>query len=147
MTIFDGSTVNSGIYDAVNLPVPTFDGRKIFMSALFVATPENEVRQPEWGDNNQIRQTKGPHEVPPWFLPFVRRYFGHKVGGQVVRFYETAAAKGKITPSPVFEYSATKTVNGRVVVIGDAAHVASPWTAAGAHTALLDAEALQEAFS
>ena len=36
-------------------------------------------------------------------------------------------------------------MNGRVLVVGDAAHLASPRTAAGAHTAMLDALALREA--
>ena len=41
----------------------------------------------------------------------------------------------------------SKTVAGRIVVMGDAAHMASPMTAAGAHTAMEDALGLWNAFS
>ena len=173
---FDGRTESSGIYDAVLLPVPTFDGRRLYMAALFVATPEEEIRPPRWGDNRQVTQTTeqpaeqaagqaaaqestpGAADWQDWFLPFVRRLFGRdthhvRLGdvpptrrGEVARFFEAASSKGKVTPSPVYEYAASNTVAGRVVVIGDAAHMCSPMTALGAHTAMLDALGLWQAF-
>lgn len=160
---FDGRTELIGPYAAVPLPVPYFNGRKTYMCAFFVATPESEIRQPKRGDNRQIEQTTGPAAAPEWFLPFVRELFGQSADAagrrkrsplaqesardEIVRFVEAAAAKGKITAHPVFEYGVERTVEGRIVVIGDAAHMASPMTAAGAHYAMKDAEALWECFS
>lgn len=151
LTRFGGQTEWSGIYNAVILPVPHNDGKRSYMSAFFVATPEDEIKPPERGDNRQLSQTSGAKgECPEWFLPFVRRLFARHAGGQVLKFTEAALeGKGnnKITPSPVFEFGVNRTVSGRVVVMGDAAHMASPFTAGGAHTAMLDAVALGEALA
>lgn len=59
----------------------------------------------------------------------------------------SGAGKGKITPQPLYEFMADKVVNGRLILMGDAAHMASPRTAAGAHTGILDAAGLLEALS
>ena len=56
------------------------------------------------------------------------------------------AKHGKITQHAVWEFCADRVVNGRVVIIGDAAHMASPRTGAGAYTGLLDAHGLGVAF-
>ena len=56
------------------------------------------------------------------------------------------AEHGKITQHAVWEFCADRVVNGRVVIIGDAAHMASPRTGAGAYTGLLDAHGLGVAF-
>lgn len=159
---FDGRTELIGPYAVVTLPVPHFDGQNQYMCAWFVPTPENEINPPERGDNRQIEQVSGHGNAPEWFLPFVRTLFGQQAEGirrkspgtdgrtaadEIIRFAEAAASKGKITASPVFEFGASRTVNGRVLLMGDAAHMASPFTAAGAHTAMLDALGLLKAFA
>jgi 2-polyprenyl-6-methoxyphenol hydroxylase-like FAD-dependent oxidoreductase len=60
---------------------------------------------------------------------------------------EVAAVRGKITPLPQYEFAAKRVVEGRLLLVGDAAHMASPRTAAGAHTAVLDALDLFHTFS
>jgi len=160
MHSFDGRTELIGPYAAVTLPVPHFDGRRSYMAAFFVPTPEGEVSTPARGDNRQLAQVAGTGNAPEWFVPFVRRLFGaraeearkrspgtHSAADEIVRFVEAAASKGKITASPVFEFGLSKTVHGRVLVMGDSAHMASPMTAAGAHTAMEDALGLWHAFS
>ena len=62
-------------------------------------------------------------------------------------FYYYHQQEGKITGQPLYEFASSKVVNGRLLLCGDAAHMASPRTAVGAHTAVLDAAALGEAFS
>lgn len=143
----EGATYTSGIYDAVVLEAPKCDGSRMYACGFFIATPESECVTPEMGDNRQVQATRAWSEVPDWFLPFIRAKFGHHVDGEIVRFAEAAASKGKIAPNPVYEFAATSTVTGRVVVLGDAAHLSTPWTAAGAHTAILDAVGLGEVFS
>jgi len=159
---FDGRTELIGPFAAVTLPVPHFDGRRQYMAAWFVPTPEAEIKQPGSGDNRQIEQVAGSGNAPEWFLPFVRELFGQQAevtrrrspgtdgrtaADEIIRFAEAAARAGKITASPVYEYGASETLNGRVLLMGDAAHMASPFTAAGAHTAMLDALGLCQAFT
>merc|ERR1711998_93001 len=136
-----------GIYDAVVLEAPRCDGSSMYACGFFVATPEEEITRPESGDNRQVQATRAWTQVPEWFLPFIRKMFAKFADGDIVRFTEAAASHGKIAPNPVFEYAAQKTVAGRVVLLGDAAHLSTPWTAAGAHTAILDAVALFQALS
>jgi 2-polyprenyl-6-methoxyphenol hydroxylase-like FAD-dependent oxidoreductase len=52
---------------------------------------------------------------------------------------------GEVFGTPVAEYLPARLVRGRVVLIGDAAHVASPMTGAGFQNALLDVRALAAA--
>ncbi len=53
-------------------------------------------------------------------------------------------AEGVIAPHPVFERSPDKLATGRVVLVGDAAHLASPITGGGARMAMEDAWVLGE---
>ncbi|KAK3269231.1 hypothetical protein CYMTET_22317 [Cymbomonas tetramitiformis] len=140
------ATYSNGIYDAVILEAPKCDGSRMYACGFFVATPESEIAQPENGDNRQVQATRAWARVPDWFLPFIRHFFGKYVNGEIVRFTEAAVSKGKIAPNPVFEFATSKTVAGRIVLIGDAAHLSTPWTAAGAYTAMKDAVGLRGAF-
>ena len=162
MRSFDGRTELIGPYATVTLPVPHFDGQRQYMAAWFVPTPEAEIKLPGSGDNRQIEQVSGNGNAPSWFLPFVKALFGRRseairrrspgtdgrsAADEIVHFAEACHNKGKITASPVFEFGASRTVNQRVVLMGDAAHMASPFTAAGAHTAMLDALGLLKALA
>lgn len=51
-----------------------------------------------------------------------------------------------VTPNPQYEFCAREVARSRLVLVGDAAHMAVPRTAAGAHTAVLDALGLRDAF-
>ena len=51
-----------------------------------------------------------------------------------------------MNPHPIWEFAADKVVNGRVVLIGDCAHMATPRTGAGAYTAMVDAVMLSKFF-
>ena len=90
---------------------------------------------------------KGKSVVPDWFLPLYRQKFSCHAGGELVRLMEAVLEHGKMTPHPQFEFGTDAVTSGRCVMIGDAAHLASPRTAVGAHTAVLDAMDLRQAFS
>ena len=137
---------NSGKYFIIALNVPTCDGQKYVMGGLAIETPESEAVRPVIGASRHT-EIAPDTAVPDWFLPFVRQTFGRQAGGEVLRWVEACASKGKITPQPLFEFMAEKVVSGRIILMGDAAHMASPRTAAGAHTGILDVAALAEAFS
>ncbi|KNC77017.1 hypothetical protein SARC_10509 [Sphaeroforma arctica JP610] len=79
--------------------------------------------------------------VPNWFIPFIYQVFGE----ETAFFWSQCAKYGKVTPHTVWEFVADRVVNGRVILLGDAAHLASPTTSAGAYTAMVDAYVLGQA--
>ena len=136
----------SGKYFVIALNVPTCDGQDFVMGGLALATPENEVTKPNQGTSRHT-EIADDSKLPDWFLPLIRKSFSHHSGGEINRWFQACATKGKITPQPLYEFMAENVVNGRIILMGDAAHMASPRTAAGAHTGILDAVGLLEAFS
>jgi len=136
----------SGKYFAIALTVPTIEGSTYIMGGIAVGMPENKVTPPSEGVSRHT-ELSSSSAVPDWFLPFVRRTFRNHGGGEILRWIEACAAEGKVTPQPLYEFMAEKVVNGRLILMGDAAHMASPRTAAGAHTGILDAAGLFEAFT
>merc|ERR550514_2402302 len=104
-----------------------------------MAMPEADVEPPT--KNRQVGRAM--RAIPDWFLPFMKSICDAHSGG----FWEAAVARGKVTPHPVWELASSKVVNRRVILIGDAAHMASPRTGAGAHTAFEDAYTLGAALA
>lgn len=127
----------------IALNVALDNGKNYVMGGVAVGIPESDIVRPIEGASRHTEVPATP--LPDWFVPFIRRKFRHDLS--LVRWVEACAAKGKITPQPLFEFMADKVANGRILVIGDAAHMASPRTAAGAHTGILDALGLFEAFT
>lgn len=127
---------------AMMLKVAQDDGREWIMGGIGVGVPESEVLRPDAGANRQDMTATQP--LPEWFLPYARRVF--RMHPHLVRWLDLAHAKGKITMQPLFEFKADRVTNGRLLMIGDAAHMASPRTAAGAHTGVLDAAGIADAF-
>ena len=87
-------------------------------------------------DTNNIKK------IPQWFLPFVEYLFDKKT----LEFWESAVEFGKVSPHPIWEFAAEKVVQNRIILLGDASHMASPRTGAGAYTAMTDAVVLEAAF-
>lgn len=128
---------------AMMLEVVRNDGSAWIMGGVGVGVPEHEVTRPSAGVNRQ--DMSAATALPTWFLPYVRRVF--RPHPKLVRWLDLAAEHGKITPQPLYEFGADRVTQGRLMMIGDAAHMASPRTAAGAHTGLLDAAGILDAFS
>ncbi len=106
---------------------------------VYMATPEVEVEAPT--RNRQVGTTL--RSVPDWFVPFTHALFGTRNG----QFWDACARHGKVSPHPIWEFAADRVTRGRIALLGDAAHLASPRTGAGAYTAMVDAVALGAAFS
>jgi 2-polyprenyl-6-methoxyphenol hydroxylase-like FAD-dependent oxidoreductase len=122
-------------YQTLGFPVQLLaDGGKHWNCGVYMAMPEEHVAAPT--RNRQV--TTNISRVPEWFVPFVRTIFGEDNGS----FWEACVKHGKVSPHPVWEMKADTVVNHRVVLLGDAAHMASPRTGAGAYTAMIDAEVL-----
>lgn len=118
----------------------------------FVATPPEELPK-FWNKDRDGQSRHGtvatgkPNSksvsAPDWFLPHIKQHFD-----DIPYLYDLMKAMvqdGEIIPHPQYEFgNIDKVHNGRVLLLGDAAHMASPRTAVGAHTAILDALALRE---
>jgi 2-polyprenyl-6-methoxyphenol hydroxylase-like FAD-dependent oxidoreductase len=72
----------------------------------------------------------------------------HLLGGVEVwngwprALFEDVLTSGRVALHPIFEYASPRMANGAACLIGDAAHLASPITGAGARMAMVDAVAL-----
>jgi 2-polyprenyl-6-methoxyphenol hydroxylase-like FAD-dependent oxidoreductase len=139
-----------GSFRSILMTIAQDDGTDWLMGGTLVSAPESEAQAAaESTRAGANRQTSGSDAstVPAWFLPFYRKHFGSLRGGELYRAMEAAATFGKIAPLPQYEFATSRVVNGHCVLVGDAAHMASPMTAAGAHTAVLDAVGLLNAFA
>ena len=138
-----------GPFRSILMKIAQDDGTDWLMGGTLVSSPESEAlsysEATQAGANRQTA-TDASSTLPDWFLPFYRRQFGSLERGELYRAMEAAAKFGKIAPLPQYEFAASRVVNGRCVLVGDAAHMATPMTASGAHTAVLDAVGLLNAF-
>lgn len=120
----------------------------LWNTGIYVATPEAEVQPPM--RNRQVGAEEAGAEAgaaaarggaPTWLVPFVRALFGERNA----QYWAACAAHGKVSAHPVWELAADTVVHRRLVLLGDAAHMASPRTGAGAYTAMVDALTLGRA--
>jgi 2-polyprenyl-6-methoxyphenol hydroxylase-like FAD-dependent oxidoreductase len=132
--------VNGVHYETLGFPVRGFDNTIMWNCGVYMAMPEEMVERPV--KNRQVGAS-AMKTVPEWFVPFTRECFGESTG----KFWDECVRKGKVSPHAVWEMAADRVVNGRVVLLGDAAHMASPRTGAGAYTAMVDAVMLGRAFA
>jgi 2-polyprenyl-6-methoxyphenol hydroxylase-like FAD-dependent oxidoreductase len=107
---------------------------------LYVAVPSDAAAAEAPGQRFEGRQiVSSSHRQPAWFVPLVQSLFGSDWAG----LWSAVASFGKFSPHPVYEYSAHTAVAGRVLLLGDAAHMASPNTGSGARAAFADALSLR----
>lgn len=135
-----GSKTISGIrYETLGFPFIGANQESLWNCGVYMAMPESEVEKPT--KNRQV-STQNLKQIPNWFLPFIEHLFDK----HTLKFWETAVQHGKVSPHPVWEFAAEKVVNNRILLLGDAAHMASPRTGAGAFSAMVDAVVLETAF-
>jgi len=134
-----GSRIVNGIrYETLGFPCAGPDG-PLWNCGVYMAMPYAEVAAPT--RNRQVGSAM--RDIPKWFMPLTKALFGQRNA----QFWADCVKHGKVTPHPIWEFAADPLVAGRVALLGDAAHLSSPRTGAGANTAMLDAWALGRAFN
>ena len=114
-------------YETLGFPCAGPEGTgELWNCGVYMAMPESEVKPPS--RNRQVASDGVLRSVPAWFVPLVRKLFGSANEA----FWAACVAHGKVSAHPVWELAADRVVSGRVLLLGDAAHMASPRTGAGA---------------
>jgi 2-polyprenyl-6-methoxyphenol hydroxylase-like FAD-dependent oxidoreductase len=115
---------------------------ELWNCGVYMALPESQVPKPSRNRQVSDTDTDGTNtSVPSWFLPIVQKLFG----ASNAQFWSRCLTYGKVSPHPIWELACDRVVNGRIALLGDAAHMASPHTGAGAYTPMVDAVLLREA--
>jgi 2-polyprenyl-6-methoxyphenol hydroxylase-like FAD-dependent oxidoreductase len=132
-------TINGIRYETLGFPFIGANQESLWNCGVYMAMPESEVEKP-----TKNRQVSSPNfkKTPDWFLSFMDHLFDKPT----LKFWETAVQLGKVSPHPVWEFVTEKVVQNRILLLGDAAHMASPRTGAGAFSAMVDAVVLETAF-
>jgi len=132
-----GRTVNGIRYETLGFPCAGPDG-PLWNCGVYMAMPQAEVAAPT--HNRQV--ASAIRYIPDWFVPLTKALFGERNA----EFWADCVKHGKVTPHPIWEFAADPAVAARIALLGDAAHLSSPRTGAGAYTAMVDAWALGTAF-
>jgi 2-polyprenyl-6-methoxyphenol hydroxylase-like FAD-dependent oxidoreductase len=132
-------TINGIRYETLGFPFIGANQESLWNCGVYMAMPESEVEQPT--RNRQV-STQNIKQIPHWFLPFIEHLFDNPT----LKFWKTAIQCGKVSPHPVWEFVTKKVVQNRILLLGDAAHMASPRTGAGAYTTMVDSVVLETAF-
>jgi 2-polyprenyl-6-methoxyphenol hydroxylase-like FAD-dependent oxidoreductase len=142
-----------GHYDTIVLKMAKDSGEDMWTMGSFIATPEQELSRYQKDSHKLDGKSRHDHvdtsatcasSIPDWFQDHFHKHFSHVPGLPELIHY--MIQDGEIKPHPQYEFGATKVRQDRILLVGDAAHMASPRTAVGAHSAILDALALKEAF-
>ena len=132
-------TINGVQYETLGFPFVGAKNESFWNCGVYMAMPESEVEKPS--RNRQVN-TQNFKQIPDWFLPFIDQLFDKPT----LKFWETAIQHGKVSPHAVWEFVTEKVTQNRIILLGDAGHLASPRTGAGAYTAMVDAVILEAAF-
>ena len=118
-----GRAVDGIRSETLGFPCAGPDGQ-LWNCGVCMAMPRAQVSAPT--RNRQVGAART--YIPEWFVPLTRALFGVRS----VRFWSDCVKHGKVTRHPIWEFAADSTVAGRVVLLGDAAHLSIPRTGARA---------------
>jgi 2-polyprenyl-6-methoxyphenol hydroxylase-like FAD-dependent oxidoreductase len=92
-----------------------------------------------------VQRSLRPEEFSPILVSRLDRLAGELWHDPIGRIIRLTLRGGRTFATPIAEYLPTRLTSGRLVLVGDAAHLAAPVTGAGLVTGLEDAEALGDA--
>jgi 2-polyprenyl-6-methoxyphenol hydroxylase-like FAD-dependent oxidoreductase len=120
-------------------------GHRRVSFAWYDASRTQLLRETGCLQGDAVVGTLGNDQLPPELIgelsQFAQRYWPAPWDRCIV----WGVTHGQVFGTPVAEYLPSRLVRHRVVLVGDAAHVASPMTGAGFENALLDVAALASA--
>jgi 2-polyprenyl-6-methoxyphenol hydroxylase-like FAD-dependent oxidoreductase len=139
-------------YHMVVYPVPgpggdLRPGRRRLNWGWYFGASEARLREELLVDRNGVRQPRAvaPGQCAPRVLDGLRARSKEVWPRLCHDLVEASLDAEALSLRPIYEYMPTALVTGRACLLGDAAHVASPITGAGARFAMLDALALAQA--
>ena len=141
------TTIAGAVYSNGGFPFVGAHADSFMQCGVYMPMPVAEVPTPS--RNRQLGDADAPRTrepLPDWWLPLVIKLFGSQSSNTA--YWSAVVQHGKITCHPVWElHGLDRVVAGRIALLGDAAHMASPRTGAGAYSAMLDALVMQAALT
>ncbi|GMH75142.1 hypothetical protein TrRE_jg10375 [Triparma retinervis] len=134
--------VRGVVYETLGFPVSVPSGYMgsesgtLWNCGVYISMPESMVERPV--RNRQVGAAP-IKALPDWFHSMISALFDERTA----TFWKECAVHGKVTPHAVWELACKRAVKGRIALAGDAAHMASPRTGAGAYTGMRDAVAFK----
>jgi 2-polyprenyl-6-methoxyphenol hydroxylase-like FAD-dependent oxidoreductase len=135
---------NTGEQHFVAYGIPGPDGARSLNWGLYqIAAPsvvEEINARHESAPHDLARNTEDLQSFDAWVRPSLQRW-----PDWIQDIFAQTYQHGAIGPHPIYEYMPQRLAIGRVALLGDAAHQASPITGSGARMAMEDALALGRA--
>lgn len=92
-----------------------------------------------------VQRSLRPEELRPVLASRLKELAGQLWPPPLATAIQHSVTSDVVFATPIAEYAPTQLTRGRVVLVGDAAHLAAPATGAGMLTGLADADALGDA--
>jgi 2-polyprenyl-6-methoxyphenol hydroxylase-like FAD-dependent oxidoreductase len=123
----------------------TARGQRQITYAWYDASRAAWLRDNGFLDGDEILGSIPPEAIPPALRDELRTLANTRWQSPERDVLVTALDRGVLFGTPLTEYIPTKLCSGRIAIVGDAAHVASPMVGAGLVHGLLDALVLGRA--
>jgi 2-polyprenyl-6-methoxyphenol hydroxylase-like FAD-dependent oxidoreductase len=130
-------------------PLPAPDGSQTPGSrrlgwAWYDATRNHQLRSAGAVDGSVVQHSLRAADIPAATYAQLAAEAGRRWPAPWAQAIEDSIARRAVTATPISEYLPDRLVNGRLVLVGDAAHVPTPMTGSGFATSLDDAHVLAD---
>lgn len=132
-----------------SIPPPSGDtspGARLLNWGWYYPLPESQLSElRRRGAGELVPHVVGRDIASPEWMERLHREGQQLWPAQLLNVLNTTLEQGGIAPHPIYEYFPDRAVRGRLVLVGDAAHLASPITGSGSRMAMEDAVGLEQA--